>query len=396
MFLVVTIDTEEDNWGDHAGQSCTLGNIERIPRLQRVFQDRGARPTYLITHPVATSRAGTEILGRYRDEGVCEIGSHPHPWNTPPVEEERTVFNSYISHLPAALQYRKLQVLRDTIAARFGIRPTSYRSGKWGFSDDVARNLVRLGYTVDSSISPTWDWSPFGGHDFSSHLHEPFVYRLGPSAGEAGGSLLEVPASIGFLQGRQALANSCFWSIKRRLPLGGRVAGLLSRLGVLNQVCVSPETHDAPRMIRLSRTLLDGGARVINMFFHSPSLLAGCSPFVKTEGEVDRFIARIDAVLAFAQSAGLRFATLSELRAGEIGATGVRRLPASPSKGSRAGAGLDEVRDGITRSSATVDLGRRGGRPGTPSAPVSWRHEPCSAAYMRYDRPGANPGGQSS
>jgi hypothetical protein len=82
-------------------------------------------------------------------------------------------------------------------------------------------------------------------------------------------------------------------------------------------------------MIRLTAALMKRGTKVINMFFHSPSLLEGCSPFVRTEADVTGFLARIDQFLEFAQSAGLRSVTMSELRPDDVGASGVRVLAPS-------------------------------------------------------------------
>lgn len=107
MYFTVTIDTEEDNWGEYDRESYSIENIRRIPRLQQIFDDRGVRPTYLITHPVASSRLGVDTLAHLQDEGRCEVGTHPHPWNTPPLEEPRTPRNSYINNLDSDLQFRR-------------------------------------------------------------------------------------------------------------------------------------------------------------------------------------------------------------------------------------------------------------------------------------------------
>jgi hypothetical protein len=76
-------------------------------------------------------------------------------------------------------------------------------------------------------------------------------------------------------------------------------------------------------MIRLADTLLRRGARALNMFFHSPTLLEGCSPFTRTPADVSAFIARIDEFLAFAQKAGLRPVTMSELSSGALSVPGL-------------------------------------------------------------------------
>jgi hypothetical protein len=327
--LAITIDTEEDNWGEYTRSAYTVRNIARIPALQNVFNTYGVRPTYLISYPVATSPLAIDLLRDYRENGLCEIGTHPHPWNTPPVEESLTPFNSYISNLSPGLQFRKIKTLHDTIAENFGAVPTSYRSGRWGFNDDVAKNLIRLGYAVDTSICPASDWREYEGIDYSGWSMEPFVYRLEGSGETSGGSLLEVPATIDFVQRRRQLASSIYWTIKRRIPLGAKVLSVLNRAQLLNHVCLSPETHEATRMIQLVRTLLKSNTRVVNMFFHSPSLLESCTPFVKTANEAEKFVERIARFLDFARSAGLEPVTMSELSPADVEASTVRVLAKS-------------------------------------------------------------------
>jgi hypothetical protein len=322
-YFTVTIDTEEDNWGEYALPAYTVENLRRIPALQEIFNRYGIRPTYLISYPVATSALAVDILGAYQKQGLCEIGTHPHPWNTPPVVEDRTPLNSFISNLPATLQVEKIRTLTDTITRNFGTRPTCYRSGRWGFSHGIARHLIDLGYTVDTSIHPVWDWSSAGGPDFSHCSHEPFVFQSNGSS--HGRSILEVPPSVDFLQSNRPLAISLSRAVFK-LPAGNRVAGVLDRLGLLNHVSLSPEMHRAPAMIRLARTLIDRGAKVVNMFFHSPSLLEGCSPFVRSKTDAAEFLGQIETFSRFAQSVGLRSATMSELTAANVGASTVRYL----------------------------------------------------------------------
>jgi hypothetical protein len=94
MYLTVTVDTEEDNWGEFTRPSYTVENLGRLPRVQELFTRHGVRATYLISYPVASSACGVKILGRFREQGLCEIGAHPHSFSTPPFEEDRTEFNS--------------------------------------------------------------------------------------------------------------------------------------------------------------------------------------------------------------------------------------------------------------------------------------------------------------
>jgi hypothetical protein len=316
MYLTVTVDTEEDNWGEFTRSSYSVENLRRLPRLQELFIRYGVTPTYLISYPVATSADGRKILGDCRERGICEIGAHPHPCNTPPFEEDRTEINSYISNLPSDLQFSKIEALTRTIESNFGVRPTTHRSGRWGFSEDVARNLMRLGYTVDTSVFPAWNWSP--GPDFRDYTHEPFVYVMESTSERS--SLLEVPATVDFLQSHGSYAARIFHAIEE-VPLGPTLLGAMSRLQFLNRVCLSPEVADVPDMIRLADTLADRGTKVLNLFLHSPTLLEGCTPFARTRAEVDAFLSRLQRFLAFARSKGFRSVPASALTANEVGAS---------------------------------------------------------------------------
>ena len=45
--------------------------------------------------------------------------------------------------------------------------------------------------------------------------------------------------------------------------------------------------------------MIKNGHSFLNMFFHSTSLLPGCSPFVKDNNDLNKFIMEIDSYLKF-------------------------------------------------------------------------------------------------
>ena len=151
MQMMVTIDTEEDDWGQYNQKNVTMSNIKEIVALQALFDKYAVRPTYLVTYAVATNPEATQILKRISADGRCEIGGHCHPWNTPPLDELRTPYNSMLCNLDPDLQLRKLHTLTRTIEERFGSAPVSFRTGRWGFSQEVAHNLIRCGQWIDAN-----------------------------------------------------------------------------------------------------------------------------------------------------------------------------------------------------------------------------------------------------
>jgi len=124
MHLVVTIDTEEDNWGQYSADSFSIENIKKIPALQEMFDEFSVVPTYLVTYPVATNRESVEILKDILQRGKCEIGMHCHPWSTPPFDEERNSFNSMLCNLePAAYSDAIRHLIPIDSATRFRRKP---------------------------------------------------------------------------------------------------------------------------------------------------------------------------------------------------------------------------------------------------------------------------------
>jgi hypothetical protein len=312
--LVITVDTEEDLWAEYRREGNPVENIGALPMFQELADRYGAIPTYLVNWAVADAAASSRTLRGLVESGDCEIGMHCHPWNTPPFEEPLDRYHSMLCSLPAALVARKLENLHTRIVERVGVVPVTFRAGRWGFSESVGRSLQKLGYTIDTSISPGVDWTKDHGPDYSKAPITP--YRFDPSdylTPAPFGPLLEVPPTIGFWQGhhaarlriRKALLGS-------RAARGLRLPGLLDRTRLLNFGWLSPEPSDAASMIRIARRALRNGTRTLNLCFHSTSLVPGLTPFVRTRADRADFLQRIEVFLRFAAESGIVFSRLSD------------------------------------------------------------------------------------
>lgn len=315
MKCIISVDVEEDDWGCFSAQGHALSNIESIARFQKVCDDFAFRPTYLITYPVATDPRSIALIGEIAESGRCEIGMHCHPWNTPPYEEDLNEGNSMLCSLPEALQYRKLSALHSVISDNFGISPTSFRAGRFGYGPSVARIIGELGYTVDSSITPFTSWEAHTGPDFRQVGPEPYRFSADDIFRRSNeGALLEVPVSIGFLQNNFELSNTLYQMISKKWLSPYRFTGILSKLHLLNKLWLSPELFDGAQMIKLAERFRAKEFRVVNMFFHSTSLKAGLSPFTQSKEDEDQFIRRITHFLEFCRSTDIQSITLSETR----------------------------------------------------------------------------------
>ncbi len=313
-YLIITVDTEEDTWGDYNSPRHTTENIKKIPKLQELFDKYEVKPTYLVTYPVATDEYSISILKEIAKSGRCEIGTHPHPWNTPPFEEDKTERNSMLCNLQADLQFKKIEMLHNTIRDNFEIEPVSFRSGRWAFDECVAKNLIILGYKIDTSITPYMDWSSIYGPDFSSYPPDPHIYYLQNKEGDplSGGELLEIPATIGFLQKNFGISQQIHKASTFQQIRFLRLAGLLGKLKFVNKVFLSPESSCSEELIELAKTMMINKYKFLNMFFHSPSLNCGLTPFVKTKYDEQKILERIENFLAFSRNWGLISIKLSD------------------------------------------------------------------------------------
>ncbi len=297
--LCVVIDTEEDfNWdGPFSRANISVASFGHAGRAQELFEKHGVRPCYLASYPILTDDAAARTLAGWVDGGRCVIGAHLHPWVTPPHEEVVCVINSFPCNLSEDLERRKLQSLSDASLERIGQRPTVYKAGRYGFDVRRGTMLTGLGFEVDTSVLPFRDLTGTGGGpDFFECPSQPFW---------ADGSrrLLHVPMTHGLIGPLRTLAGSgadrfLFGTSMRQL----RVPGLLSHLGLLERIMLTPEGLTLDDMRRLVRKLASGGQTVFALTMHSPSFAPGHTPYARDPAEVSALLARLDGFLAFFQT----------------------------------------------------------------------------------------------
>ena len=282
--LMVVIDTEEEfDWNaDPDPSENAVSAMAHIGRAQDIFNEYGIRPCYVVDYPVASKPEGYRLLKQYLDAGQCEIGAHLHPWVNPPVSESLSRSNMYPGNLPEALEREKLTNLRDTIEQNFGQAPVAYKAGRYGFGPNTSRILQDLGFTIDLSVCPPLDARGDGGPDYRRYGAEPFWFG-------ANQDILELPCTGGFAGWAHGMALPLFEIAMRFKAL--KAPGILSRLGAVDRLMLSPEGFTPAEHIKLTRFLHKRGVRTFTWSFHSPSVVPGNTSYVKDEGELERFLA---------------------------------------------------------------------------------------------------------
>ncbi len=292
--LVVVIHTEEEfDWDKpHDRHATGVAHMQHIHRAQAVFDEFGIVPNYVIDYPIATKPEAFAPLKAFADSGRALIGAHLHPWVSPPFEEEVNVRNSFPGNLPRALEYEKLRLLTEQITTTFGKRPLTYLAGRYGFGPNTGQILETLGYEVDISPAVPIDYSAEGGPDYSGYTSQP--YWFGQSR-----RLLGLPGTGGYVGRLRAGGAPLYRRLTRPWLRRLRVSGAVARLRLMERIRLSPEDYSEPEMRRLTHALLADGIRVFVFSFHSPSVMPGGTPYVRSEEDLERFLEKCRGYFEF-------------------------------------------------------------------------------------------------
>lgn len=283
--VLVGIDTEgDDQWSAAGRQHIEVKNAARLPALQALFEDCGVRPTYVVTHEMATREESASVLREIARSGRAEIGTHLHPWSSPPFRPEDLRAHTYPHNLPAELLERQLTELTGVIQESLGVRPTTYRAGRNGFDGRTLPILERLGYTVDTSVDPLFNERRKRGMVFAGAPIEPYHPDYADVTRAGASRILEVPITSATLP---ALPKAVEALYARLPPIPYR--GALKRLG-LRPVWLRPSYTALPDMLAFASRLQAQGASCLNVIFHSSEILPGGSPYTPDAQSVVRFL----------------------------------------------------------------------------------------------------------
>jgi hypothetical protein len=313
--LVVVVDTEENfDWNAPYDSAATaVHGMQQIVRLQAVFDRYGVKPIYMIDYAVASQAEGYGPLMEPVAAGRCEIGAHLHPWVNPPLTEALSERNSYPSNLPPELERVKLRNLTAAIEANLGVRPRSYKAGRYGIGATTIPTLIDEGYEVDLSVVPTRSYSADGGPDFTGFT------SIRPFWMDEQESLLELPFTIGLIGALSGSGSSLFRKLDSKTGQVLHLPGIFARLGMLNRVGLTPEGVKISEAKALTRHLVAQGERFFAIAFHSTSLSLGSTPYVTDAAALARFYQWLEMYFDFfANEIGGTFKTpieyYSELR----------------------------------------------------------------------------------
>src|SRR5450432_651963 len=102
--LCIIVDAEEEfHWGRPVSAlNNATSSIRHQKRAHEVFSCYDARPTYLVTYPIASDPSAAAVMREYLADGRCAIGAQLLPWVRPPFDSETGERLSFPGNLPPA------------------------------------------------------------------------------------------------------------------------------------------------------------------------------------------------------------------------------------------------------------------------------------------------------
>jgi hypothetical protein len=297
-YFTVTIDVEPDctpSW--RYSDPLTFDGVRTGIRdvLQPLFNRHKMSPTYLINNVVLEDPESVETFRRL--EGTYELATHLH---SEFIEPEKT-FSDYAGKkgeanqcsLRPEIELAKMENITGLFRKAFGYAPTAFRAGRFSAGPNTIRCLKKLGYKVDTSVTPHVNWNDASRQypvDYRGAREQPYFVADGSYLEEdPSGPILEIPVSI-----------TRRWRRFRR-----------------RDVWLRPAFSTRDQVVQLVREYLRKYAQndtvVLNMMFHNVEVIPGKSPYTRTPEECREYLAFLESVFSHCRSEGFESVTASGL-----------------------------------------------------------------------------------
>jgi len=298
IILIVSIDVECDkgpNWAIKKPLSF-LNVIKGIPcHLQPLFDAFAIKPTYLLSPEVLTNDESTKLFRSLRNKvglGVHMHGEFIEPYSK--CDAERT--EAFLNDFSIRVEFQKISNQTKLFSEKLSFNPTSFRAGRFALSRYTLFFLEKLGYLVDSSVTPFnwWCHRKGKGVNFLGAANQPYFPSFDDFRKRGKMSILEVPVGI----------VNPFWEkfpsfLLRKINPLNRIETILLNAFLkdrLRSLWLRPTYSTVEQMIFVTKRIVKMNRTdkpILNMMFHSNEAMAGTSPYNKTENDVINFLDRL-------------------------------------------------------------------------------------------------------
>lgn len=313
-YLVITIDVEPDctqSWR-YSSPLRFDGVSEGIAnRLQPLFNKYDMAPTYLVNNVVLEDDKSCEVLRSLN--GQLELGTHLHPEFIEPAKTEWDYAGkkgeANCCFLPPNIEFEKIKSITDLFIRRFNYSPVSFRAGRFSAGSNTIESLAKLGYKVDTSVTPHVKWDDKTREkpvDYTMAEEQPYFIQPGayPKSG-ANSYIIEIPVTI-------SLRRAPFFKELKRTYLGLRHPFKSKR-----PLWLRPVFSGIQDFIELTEEYAirysDKHVIVYNMMFHNVEVMPSLSPYTKTEQDCKAYLELLENFFIYCRKINIRGSTLANV-----------------------------------------------------------------------------------
>ncbi|MBY0536919.1 MAG: hypothetical protein K2P88_13805 [Chitinophagaceae bacterium] len=314
-FLTITIDVEPDCSSDWTYSSpLTFTGVEKGIKdiLHPLFIKYDLVPTYLLNNVVIENEASVAVLREL--EGAYELGTHLHPEFIAPEKS----FDNYAGKkaranccdYPNDIEEGKLNAITDLFESKFGYKPIVFRAGRFAAGVNTIRVLKKLGYKVDTSVTPHIKWDDHTRKnicDFKNAPEQPYFmtdFSMIEKSKLSEG-ILQIPVSI-------ALQKIPYWK-EWLFSLGG----LRRKPYYFKRTWLRPSffgDKELQKLVKQYQFTYQGEEIIVyNMMFHNIEVMPGINPYAPTQKDCDQILAAMESFFAFCKEEGIRGISTEEL-----------------------------------------------------------------------------------
>ena len=297
-FFSVTIDTECDksiNWVNSSPVTyeSVLHGIPNI--LQPLFDSFGVNPSYLLSPEVLEQEDCVKVFKKFI--GKVEFGTHLHADVIEPFRRvsdlNGILINDYqISYSPD-VEFLKLKNLTELFYLKLGYYPKVFRAGRFAANFSTIKSLEKLGYLVDSSVTPNVLWRDLDGKTIDHRGASEQPYFIGESDIRQAcnsSSIMEIPVTI--------IPRKRIFRSYKAMWLRPKASSFSEMKNILNVI---------------EKKYSNQNFLVYNMMFHSMEIIPGKSPYTKSAHDVQQYLDSMKRLFEYFLNTGGEFSTLEKI-----------------------------------------------------------------------------------
>ncbi len=281
--LVLSVDVLSDEPGGRRQRHTTVSCGTALPRVQRIAERFGVRPTYLVSFQALGEAEVRDVITNYARAGRCEIGALLDLSTNPPFLPGDGHDGAVPSQPPTEFVSQKLVILTDVLWQRTGVRPVSLRLRGLGATGEVLRAAAEFGYAVDASIRPGESYVASDGPDLVAAPRRPYHPAILDAVQSGQVPLLEAPVST-------VSPGATDRRLRKRI-------GLRSLTATGQPISLDPTAAPVDLMVEAVDAVIADEQPVIHFTLPAHALFPGASGRAETADEVDAHLRALATVL---------------------------------------------------------------------------------------------------